>query len=350
MLTARQNFFEAAKGGNPDRYANSYEALRLCLNPTMMKCGPQPAPGQTNVVNAWGVTNSWPLGMPGGFPVHTADKIVIKDIEHWQDYVHAPNIECADAEWDMFKQIYDSVDTTQAYKAVFIAPGLFEQCHHLGEIQNTLINLYEYEDEMHELIKYLKEFEMQIAEAVCSRLNPDALFHHDDLGSRTSTFMSPSMFEEFYVDPYKEIYGYYHNNGCELVIHHSDSYAATLVPSFIEMGIDVWQGCMSSNNIPELRDKYVGKIAFMGGFDGADLDTPDWNADHIKGAVFDYIDKVGSPKGYIPCIAQGGPGSCYDGVYDAIFNSIDDYNVEKLGVNRDEIKRLPLQYEKKGYM
>ena len=32
------------------------------------------------------------------------------------------------------------------------------------------------------------------------------------------------------------------------LVHHSDSYAATLVPSMIEMGIDVWQGCMETNN------------------------------------------------------------------------------------------------------
>jgi len=350
MLTARQNFYEAVKGGNPDRYANSYEALRLCLSPHMFKAGPSPMPGQLNVVNAWGVTNSWPEGMPGGFPVHTPDKIVIKDIEHWRDYVKAPSLDISNEEWDMFKQIYDSVDTTQAYKAVFVAPGLFEQCHHLGEIQNTLMNLYEYEDEMHDLIKYLTEYELKVAELVCEKLGPDALFHHDDLGSRTSTFMSPTMFEEFYVEPYQQIYGYYKQHGVELVIHHSDSYAATLVPAFIDMGIDCWQGCMSSNNLPELVKKYQGKIAFMGGFDGAILDKPDWNPEYIKEYVFNYIDEVGTNKGYIPCIAQGGPGSCYDGVYDAIFNAIDDYNVEKLGVKRDEIKLLPLQYEKKGYM
>ena len=30
--------------------------------------------------------------------------------------------------------------------------------------------------------------------------------------------------------------------GVDVIVHHSDSYAATLVPYMIEMGIDVWQG------------------------------------------------------------------------------------------------------------
>lgn len=349
MLTARENFYQAAKGLNPDRYANQYEALRLALNVSMFHSA-SPAYGQENVVNAWGVTNSFPIGTPGAFPVHNPDTIVIKDIEHWQDYVHAPSLDFPDEEWAQLKEnVYDKVDTNLAYKTSFVAPGLFEMCHHLGEMVNTLENMMCYEDEMHDLIKYLTEYELKLAEQICSKLKPDALFHHDDWGSRTSTFLRPSMFEDFFVDAYKEIYGYYKSHGCELVVHHSDSYGATLVPAMIEMGIDVWQGCMSSNNLPELTRQYEGKIAFMGGFDGADFDTEDWNKDDIKQKVWTMLDAC-TPKAYIPCIAQGGPGSIYDGVYDAIMDAIDEYNVAKFGIKPEEIKRSPVQYEKKGYM
>ena len=348
MLTPRQNFYEAVKGGSPERFANQYEALRLCLNPTFFHSA-SPQYGEENVVNAWGVTNSFPLGTPGSFPVHTPDKIVIKDIEHWRDYVHAPSVDLPQEEWDMVKAIYDSVDTSLAYKAAFVVPGLFEQCHHLGEMSNTLTNLMVYEDEMHDLISYLKDYELKVAELICSKLKPDCLFHHDDWGSRTSSFMNPNMFADFFVEPYKEIYSYYKSHGCELVIHHSDSYGANLVPSMIEMGIDVWQGCMSSNNLPELTEKYRGKIAFMGGFDGADYDKPDWNAEEIRENVWKFLDES-SASGFVPCIAQGGPGSVFDGVYETILEAIDDYNVEHFGIKRDEIRRLPMQLEKKGYM
>ena len=347
MLSARENYYQAAKGLNPDRYANQYEALRLCMNPTVLH-SKRPAKGGADEKDAWGVTYSWPSNAPGAFPNHRPDLIVIQDIEHWRDYVHAPSLDIPQEEWDMFRATYDSVDTTKAYKATFVAPGLFEYCHHLGEMQNTMVNLYEYEDEMHDLIKYLTDYELRLADLICSKLQPDALFHHDDWGSRTSTFMSPTMFEEFFVEPYKEIYGYYHEHGCELVIHHSDSYGRTLVPYMEEMGIDVWQGCMSSNNIPEMREEFCGRIGFMGGFDGADYDFEDFDPEDIKTRVYAALDAA-SPKGWIPCIAQGGPGSVYDGVYEAIFAAIDDYNVEKFGIKREEITRSPLQFEKKGY-
>lgn len=51
-----------------------------------------------------------------------------------------------------------------------MAPGIFEQCHHLGEIQNTLINLYEEPDDMKDLIKYLADWEVAQAEEICQIL------------------------------------------------------------------------------------------------------------------------------------------------------------------------------------
>ena len=289
MLTARQNMDEVIRGGNPDRFVNQYEAIQLLFHPFMMK-SPLLQPGMMNVKNAWGITNSFPFGTPGAFPVHTPDKIVIQDIEHWQDYVHAPSLKFTDEEWGIFEAQYNAVDTTKAYKAAFVAPGLFEQCHHLGEISNTLMNLYEYPDEMHDLIKYLTEWELELAEGICSHLHPDALFHHDDMGSQKSTFMSPAMWEEFYVDAYKQIYGYYHDHGVKLVFHHSDSYAATLVPDMIEMGIDVWQGCFSTNDLPTLIKKYGDKITFMGGIENHLVDFDGWTKENNREIIRKTID------------------------------------------------------------
>ena len=237
MLTAKQNMIECMKpGGQPDRYVNQYEAIKLLFHPFMFS-SPAPQKGQLNVVNAWGVTNSFPDNVPGAFPVHTPDKIVVKDIEHWKDYVKAPSLDFPQEAWDQCKAMYDAVDGEKAFKAPFIAPGLFEQTHHLCEMVNALYYYVDYEDEMHDMIKYLTEWELKLAEGICDHLHPDMIFHHDDWGSHDSTFLSPSMFEDYFLDSYKQIYGYYKDHGVKYVVHHSDSYAATLVPDMIEMGI-----------------------------------------------------------------------------------------------------------------
>ena len=158
MLTAKQNMIECMKaGGHPDRYVNQYEAIKLLFHPFMFT-SPSPQKGQTNIVNAWGVTNSFPDNVPGAFPVHTPDKIVVKDIENWKDYVKAPSLNFPQELWDQCKAMYDAVDGEKAFKASFVAPGLFEQTHHLCEMVNALYYYVDYEDEMHDLIKYLTEW------------------------------------------------------------------------------------------------------------------------------------------------------------------------------------------------
>lgn len=327
MLTKRQNLLETIRGGNPDRFVNQYEYIKILTANPFALSNPNPKPGEENVVNAWGVTKSWPAGTPGAFPVHTPDKIVIKDITKWRDYVKAPNVVFSEEEWAPFVKEAEAIDRNEYFVAPFIAPGIFEQCHYLLEIQNCLINFYEEPEAMHELIDFITDWELQYAEQLCKYLKPDALFHHDDWGSQISTFISPDMFEEFFLPAYKKVYGYYKDHGVELIVHHSDSYAATLVPYMIEMGIDIWQGVMCSNNIPELIKEYGPKITFMGGIDSGVVDREDWTQEVIAREVQRACKENGKLY-YIPNASQGLPMSTFQGVYETITAEIDKASKE----------------------
>ncbi len=321
MLTKRQNLLETIRGGNPDRYVNQFEFFATIRNTPFLKSNRSPKPGEENVVNAWGVTRSWPAGMPGAFPVHDAEHIVIKDIEHWKDYVKVPNVLFPEEDWAECVEAAAKVDRSEYFVTASIAPGVFEQCHYLMEIQNCLMAFYEYPDEMHELIDCITQFELDLAEQICKYIKPDALFHHDDWGSQQSTFISPAMFEEFFLPAYKKIYGYYREHGVELIVHHSDSYAATLVPYMIEMGVDIWQGVMTSNDIPSLIEQYGGKITFMGGIDSAKVDYEGWTQDVVAREVEKACEAFGT-KYYIPCGSTGGAMSIFPGVYQALSEEI----------------------------
>lgn len=322
MLTKRQNLLETIRGGHPDRFVNQYEAFAMQLGTPFGMDNPNPKYGELNVVNAWGITKSWPIGTPGAFPVHTPDKIVIKDIENWRDYLKVPNVVYPAEAWAPFIAEAEKVDRNDQFVTAFYAPGVFEQCHYLLEIQNCLIDFYEYPDEMHELIDCITDFELKYAEELCKYIHPDALFHHDDWGSQTSTFLSPAMFREFIKPAYMKIYKYYKDHGVQLIVHHSDSYAATLVPDMIDMGIDIWQGVMTSNNIPELIKQYGGKISFMGGVDSAKVDYEGWTREVIKSEVERACAECGT-KYFIPGASQGLAMSTFPGVYEAMSEEID---------------------------
>jgi len=333
MLTKRQNLMETIKGGKPDRFVNQYEVLAsqpsmfgmVWGDPVILQA-PMGAPGQT-VVNAWGVTIRWPEGFPGPFPVHDEEHKVLKDITKWKEVVKAPKLDFSEEEWEKCKAMIAPVDKNEAFLTVFVAPGVFEQLHYLMGMDDCLINFYEEPEAMHELVNYITDWEVEYAKLLCKHYQPDCVFHHDDWGSHRSSFISPEMFEEYFVPAYQKIYGTYRENGVELVVHHSDSYAANLVPSMIKMGIDIWQGCVTTNNVPELVKKYGGQISFMGDIDNGVVDREDWSQEVVAQEVRRACETNGKLY-FIPCATMGGPGSTYPGVYETVTAEIDKMSRE----------------------
>ncbi|HSW39574.1 MAG TPA: uroporphyrinogen decarboxylase family protein [Acidobacteriota bacterium] len=325
MLTKKQNLLETIRGGRPDRFVNQYEAFDCSPNSLfgMIYADPvaaasaMPAPGGDPVKDAWGVTRSWPANVPGPFPVHDEAHKLLKDITKWEKTVKAPRLDYTQAEWDKFKIKPDEIDRNEVFFTLFGAPGIFEQLHYLMGMDDCLISFYEEPSAMKELIAYVTEWKLDYARLLCDNFAPEVIFQHDDWGSHTSSFLSPDMFGEFFLEPYKKWYGYYKKRGVQLIVHHNDAYSANLVPHMIEMQIDIWQGCVSTNNVSDLIKKYGGKISFMGDIDNGLVDREGWNQELIAKHVRRACEENGKHY-FIPCITQGGKGSVYNGVYDAI--------------------------------
>ena len=330
MLTKRQNVLEVINGGNPDRFVNQFEAFALI--PGRPSTTVNPAYGGEPAYDEWGVLKQWPEGTPGPFPIHDQAHIVIQDIENWRDYVKEPKLDFPESAWEPFIARCEAVDRNEQFLLPFIAPGIFERAHYLCEIKNTLLYFYESPDELEELLKYITDFELRLAELIIDHVHPDGVFHHDDWGTQISTFVSPDMFDEFILPCYKELYGYWISRGCDMVVHHSDSYAATLVPEMIEMGMKVWQGALSTNDIPALTKQYHGKIAIMGGIDSAVVDTPDWTPEVVEAEVRRMLALIGK-DGYIPSCTGGGVGGVHKGVYETVTEVIDKINQEQFGIS-----------------
>ncbi len=323
MLTKRQNLLETIKGGKPDRFVNQYEFMELIMEV------PAPAlasPGK-RVKSEWGITWEWPEGQIGGFPVHDEEHIVIKDITKWREYVKAPSVKYSEEAWAAAVEHANSVDRNEKFVAPFVAPGIFEMTHHLMSMEEALMAFYEEPEAMHELIDYIVEYELAYAKEVIDHIHPDALFHHDDWGSQISTLISPAMFKEFFLPAYKKVYGFWKENGIELIVHHADCYAATFVPFMIEIGIDIWQGTMTTNNIPQLIEKYGNQITFMGGIDSGKVDHPDWSREEIAKHA-EIACKENGKLYFIPNLTQGLNISSFPGVYEVTSEEIDKISKE----------------------
>jgi len=313
---------ETIRGGKPERLVNQFEAIEFIRDTPYLKRNRGLLKPGEEIINAWGVTIRFQEGTPGPFPVHDDEHRVLKDVTKWKEIVKIPSLDFPEEEWDECRRKADQIDRNEKFATALLAPGVFDQLHYLMGMEECLLSFYTEPDALRELIGRITEWELEYAQLLCEKIQPDAIFHHDDWGSHRSTFLSPEMFDDFIFPSYKRIYGYYKEHGVELVIHHSDSYAATLVPHMIDMGIDVYQGCVDTNNVPELIKTYGGRISFMGGINNGVVDVPHWTDGLISG----YVEKVCRECGthyFIPCCTAGGPASNYPGVFDAVTREID---------------------------
>lgn len=328
MLTAIENLKETMKkDGHPDRFVKQYEFLHILVpDPYYMADYPiQPGEGY----DQYGVFWKYPPDQLGPYPVHDDAHKVIKDITEWKSILtHLPVAPPDPGFWGMLNGFAAQAVPGEQYVTAFATQGVFERFHALLGMDDAMIDMYEEPEACHELIDFITEAELDFAKNIMDHVpSVKALFHHDDWGSAVNSFLSPEMFDEFITPAYKKIYGYWKERGVELIVHHSDSYAANLVPSMIEMGIDIWQGCFPENNIPELQEKYAGQITFMGEVETRYIDLPDWTPEKVAAEVERACRKCKGP-GFIPCLTAGMNVSSHPGVYDKVNEEIDRMSKE----------------------
>ena len=325
-MNAKDIFLEMLKpDGKAERQLVQYEALNIWrFDPVNGYLAGGIAPGKT-VVNPWGVTVTWPEGHPGQQPVINDELKVIKDITHWRDYVTVPELEanCSDG-WEECRKNARAATGEERLLCAFSATGLFEQCHFLMGFADTLTNLCEHPQEMHELIDCICEFKLKALKLYCEKLHPDAVFFHDDWGTKTGLFMNPEMWREFFKEPYRRIYGYIRSQGV-IAIHHADSYLSPIVEDMAEIGIQCWQGVLPENDIPELQTRLAGRMILMGGI-GAGIDTPDSSETEIREYVAKALDEYCPGGHFIPSITYGLAGTIFPHVDPIIDDEIRKYN------------------------
>ena len=326
MQSPKEIFLELLKpDGKPERQLKQYEALTMALwDPINGYLRGNRQRGCTSQ-DRWGTTIMWPAEAPGPMPHITQENKVCPDITRWRDYVHAPDIEanCAQG-WEECRALAREKAGEDRLIAGFMGTGIFEQCHFLMGFEDTLTNLYEHPQEMHELIDYITDYRIRYVKMLIDNLHPDLIFSHDDWGTKDALFMKPEMWREFFKEPYRRFYGYIRSRGV-IALHHADSYLVPIVEDMVELGIQVWQGVLPENDIPALQRQLQGRMVLMGGI-GAAIDRPDATESEVRSYVSQALESYCPGGHYIPCITYGLFGTVYPHVDPLIDDEIDRYN------------------------
>ncbi len=327
-MTPKEIFLEMLKpDGQPERQLKQYEALHLALyDPINAYLRGNRVKGSVSK-DRWGTTILFPEDAPGATPHITAQDKVCPDVTRWKEYVHAPDLasNCTEG-WEACAQKAREIAGDQRLICGFMGTGIFEQTHFLMGFEDTLTGFYEHPDEMHELIEYITEYRLQYVKLLIEGLHPDAIFSHDDWGTKEALFMKPDMWRAFYKEPYRRFYGYIRDQGC-IAIHHADSYLAPIVEDMVELGIQCWQGVLPENDIPALQKQLKGRMILMGGI-GAAIDRPDSTEEEIRPYVQNALQTYCPGGHYIPSITYGIMGTVFPHVDPFINDEIDRYNAK----------------------
>ena len=295
-LTLRENFDAVMKGEQPDYVFDFPKCLVYLPDPDFVRSR-IPMDGQEHK-DSWGTVKVWVPGAPGAHPVSTPDKLVITDIEKWREQVVFPEIENLD--WSKAKAAADAIDRKGYFVTLFMPAGLFERSHFLMGMEDAFCNYLEEPEEMTALLEAITEWKIRYIEIAAKECHPDAVFWHDDWGSKQNLFLPPDVWREIIKPLHTRIVKAAHDNGM-LFFHHADCICEPIVEDMVEMGIDLWQGVIPQNNIEAIQKITEGKLAMNGGIDGPEIDAMT-DEEEIRQAVRDCIDKFCPAGRFFPGI------------------------------------------------
>ncbi|MDR0859228.1 MAG: uroporphyrinogen decarboxylase (URO-D) [Oscillospiraceae bacterium] len=254
----------------------------------------------------WGVTHRYILGVdPGIIPLTDEENQVIKDITKWRDYVTFPEIP-KDLDWEPAKKAVAKAKAAGEFVMIPSFRGLFERLHSLETFENTVVDMISEPEACNEFFEAYTDWKLEVFKQIIDNLQPDAIHSHDDLGSKNSPFFSADTFREILKPHYKRLYDYCHSRGV-LVQHHCDCFVEHIVVDFAEIGVDMWQGALPSNDIVKLQkqlDERGFNMLMMGGIESAIVDDVNAKEEDIRAEVRRAIDTYAPGGHFLPCIGS----------------------------------------------
>lgn len=173
-----------------------------------------------------------------------------------------------------------------------------------GDFQAWMITLATEPDYVQSLYERLVEAWLEnlrrFADAVGDRV--DILQFNDDLGTQDAPFLSVRMFRELIMPYYQRGLDWVHRNTKMKVFMHNDGAIATLIPSLIEMGVDILnpvQTTAKGMDPVKLKREFGDRIVFWGAACDCQgtlaFGTPDQVANEVRQSVA----TLGAGGGYV---------------------------------------------------
>jgi uroporphyrinogen decarboxylase len=179
--------------------------------------------------------------------------------------------------------------------------SLFEMAWHLTGLEKYMVGMLCDEPWIETLNDRVEEWSTGLAMQLLHS-GVDAIWFGEDLGSQTSTLISPEDWRIRFKPRHRRMIDKLRQVNPDLiVIMHSDGAVSPLIDDFIEIGVDVYnpvQPNVPGSDPQELKDRYGDRICFFGGIDQQSL-LPSGDIKKIRAEIKERIAILGKNRGYL---------------------------------------------------
>lgn len=179
--------------------------------------------------------------------------------------------------------------------------SLFEMAWHLTGMEKYLVGMMQDTTWVEALNDRVEQWSTGLAIQLVEA-GVDAIWLGEDLGSQTSTLMSPEEWRIRFKPRHKRMIREMKKaNPDIIIIMHSDGAVAPLIDDFIELGVDVYnpvQPNVEGSDPQNLKDRYGDRISFFGGIDQQEL-LPSGDIKRIQDEIKKRIKILGKNRGYL---------------------------------------------------
>lgn len=205
---------------------------------------------------------------------------LVSDITKWREQVVFPDLDNMDWEAAARLDLIHEVDRESKALSVLVQCGVYERLHALLGMEQALMSFLIEPEETAALIGAIADYKYKLFEKIIQYYKPDILRHHDDYGTQKSMQMSPEVWREFIKPHLARFVELCHKNGV-FYEQHSCGLVEPIIPDFVEIGIDSWQG-MHINDVPRLKEMSNGKLLFH-----MSMDIQRYTAEDMAGSIDD---------------------------------------------------------------
>ena len=178
---------------------------------------------------------------------------------------------------------------------------------YLRGMEQILMDLYLNRDIACAIFRHIADFYREYLQRTLEAAegNIDIVFTGDDFGTQQNTFMPDDVWRETLREGFKSFIDIGHMFGCK-VAHHTCGSIGSLIPDFIECGLDILnplQPEARGMDLDALKAAFGNDIVFHGGI-SIQQTLPYGTVSDIRGEVADRVKRLAGNGGYIFCTAH----------------------------------------------